>query len=147
MYSSSSRRLGSERMPLRLSVLTRYWSMDPFQGAAVAEPIGEHVGGNPGQGERIVDYQGGLVLAELHAFHAIRERYVVRLDPLQVIRLKSLVFEMQPGKLPAGGGEGLKVRGKRNTRQLAFQIVGELFPIAGMMQQAVDVIEKRPIWL
>ena len=131
-------------MPLRLSRLDTILVNDPLQGAAVAEAIGEHVRGNPGQGERIVDHQGGLVLAELHALYAVRERPVVRLDPLQVIRLKVFVFEMQPGKLFAGGSERLKVRGKRNARQLTFQIIGELLPIAGMVQQAVDVIENVP---
>ena len=84
---------------------------NPLQGTTVAEPIGEHVRGNPGQGERVVDYEGGLVLAELHSVHAVRERHVVRFDPLQGIRFKGLVFEMQPGKLLAGGSECLKVRG------------------------------------
>ena len=76
---------------------------DPLQGAAVAEAIGEYVGGNTGQGERVVDYKSGLVLAELHAVYAVRQRHGVRFDPLQVIRIKGFVFEMQLGKLFAGG--------------------------------------------
>ena len=117
---------------------------DPLQGATVAETIGEYVGGNAGQGERVVDYQGGLVLAELHAVYAVRQRHVVRFDPLQVIRLKGFVIEMQLGKLFAGGSERLKVRGKRNAGKLTFQVVGELFPVAGMVKQAIDVIENVP---
>ena len=123
---------------------------DPLQGATVAETIGEHVGGNAGQGERVVDYKGGLVLAELHAVYAVRQRHVVRFDPLQVIRLKGFVIEMQLGKLFAGGSERLKVRGKRNAGEVSFQVIGELFPVAGMVKQAIHVIENVPfgyVWI
>ena len=64
---------------------------------------------------------------------------------LQVIRLTGFVFEMQLCKLFAGGSECLKVRGKRDTGQLTFQIIGELFPIAGMVKKPIHVIENIPL--
>ena len=59
MYSPSEGRFGSDWMPLRLSVLTWYWSMT--QGAAVAQPVVERFGRDAGQGERGVDGDAGFV--------------------------------------------------------------------------------------
>ena len=44
-----------------------------------------------------------------------------------------------------GRGEGAKIRGERNARQFALEVVGELLAVAGGVQQAVDVIEDVPL--
>ena len=52
---------------------------------------------------------------------------------------------MEFGQLFARLGEGAEVGGEGNPRQLAFEVVGELFPIARMMEHAVDVMENVPL--
>jgi hypothetical protein len=44
---------------------------------------------------------------------------------------------MQVGELLAGAGKGLEVRGERDARQVALEVVGKLGAIAGMVQQTV----------
>jgi len=44
-----------------------------------------------------------------------------------------LVIQVQVGELVAGGGEGLEVRGERDARQVALEVVGKLGAIAGMV--------------
>jgi hypothetical protein len=52
---------------------------------------------------------------------------------------------MKVGQGLAGSLEGAKVRCEGNPRELAFEIVGEFFPIPRMMQDAVDVVEDVPL--
>ena len=52
---------------------------------------------------------------------------------------------MEPGQFLARLGEGPEVGGEGNPRQLAFEVVGEFFPIARMMQHAVDIVEDVPL--
>jgi hypothetical protein len=47
--------------------------------------------------------------------------------------------------LLAGCGEGAEIGGERDPRQLALEDVGVLLAIAGMMQQAIDIIEDGPL--
>ena len=67
MYSGSSARLGSLTMPERLSVETRYWSIDPFEGAAVAETVFVDLRRDAAQGEEAVVAELGFVFGERHA--------------------------------------------------------------------------------
>jgi hypothetical protein len=52
---------------------------------------------------------------------------------------------MQTGQFRAGRGEGAEVRSERNARQFAFEIVGELGAVAGMVQQAVEEAVVEPV--
>ena len=52
---------------------------------------------------------------------------------------------MQLGQFLARFGEGFEIRGKRNPRQFPFEIISKPFPVTGMMQQAVDVVEDVPL--
>jgi len=42
-------------------------------------------------------------------------------------------------------GERPEVRRERDARQLPLEVVRELLAIAGMMEQAVDVVKDRPL--
>jgi hypothetical protein len=61
------------------------------------------------------------------------------------MRFERFIVEVQPGQLLAGVGEGAEVRGERDARQVALEVVGELRPVAGVVQQAVDVVEDVPL--
>ena len=73
------------------------------------------------------------------------ERHIRRDDALERVLLAALVIQMQVGELLAGAGEGLEVRSERDEWQVALEVVGELGAIAGMVQQAVDVVEDVPL--
>ena len=55
------------------------------------------------------------------------------------------VVEVQVGELLAGGGERPEVRGERDAREFALQVVGVLGPVARVVEQAVDVVEDVPL--
>src|SRR5262249_31015712 len=99
----------------------------------------------------------------------VRQRHSLGVLELQRPRFELFVVQVQPGKLPAGVGEGAETtrgmesvpraerdpgcrsargtyrRGQPDARQLAFQVVGELAAVTGMVQHAVDVVEDVPL--
>src|SRR5262249_30903641 len=52
---------------------------------------------------------------------------------------------MQLGQLLARGREAAEIGGERDAGQFALEVVGELLPVAGVVQQAVDVVEDVPL--
>jgi hypothetical protein len=45
------------------------------------------------------------------------------------------------GQLFAGCGEPAEIGGERDAGELAFEVVGVLGAVAGMVQEAIDVVE------
>jgi hypothetical protein len=52
---------------------------------------------------------------------------------------------VEVGELLAGGGEGFEVGSQRDAGQLALEVIGELLAVAGMMEDAVDVVKDVPL--
>jgi hypothetical protein len=52
---------------------------------------------------------------------------------------------VQVGELLAGGGERPEVRGERDAGEALLEVVGELGPIPGVVQDGVDVVEDVPL--
>ena len=50
----------------------------------------------------------------------------------------------KPLSLYGGGVDGVGVRHKRNTRQVACEIESVAFAVAAMVEQTVDVVEDIP---
>ena len=53
-----------------------------------------------------------------------------------------LVAEVEVGEFVSGLGEGVEVRRERDARQFLRQIIGELRPVFGSVENAVDVVEN-----
>lgn len=66
-----------------------------------------------------------------------------RRDKLQLERLRLFVAEVQVGELLAGG-ERPEVRGERDARQALLEVVREPGPVAGVVEDGVDVVEDVP---
>ena len=55
------------------------------------------------------------------------------------------VADVEPGEAGAGRGEGAEVGGEGDARQLALEIGLVAFAVAGVVQEAVDVMEDVPL--
>ena len=118
---------------------------DLFQGAAVAEAVIENFGRDWGERQRGVDGEAELVFGEAHlVFDAAEEGQARRFDEVQIPGLELFVVEVQLGEFFAGCGEGAEVGGEGDAGQLALEVVGVLLAIAGMVQQAIDIVEDGP---
>jgi hypothetical protein len=137
---------------------------DPFEGRAVAEAVVERFGRDCGERERGIYREAQLVLAESHlVFDAVAERYAGGFDEVEIPGFEFFIIQMQLGQLLAGLGKGPEARGtltptlSRSTGrgrvnggegdagQLALEVIGVLPAIAGMVQQAIDVVEDGPL--
>ena len=119
---------------------------DPVEGGAVAEAIMKSFGWDASECERGVHCEAEFVLGETHfVFDAIGEGKEGRFDKLQLPRLQLLIVEVHLGEFVAGFGEGVEFGGEGNPRQLALEVVGVLLPVAGMVQQAIDVVKDVPL--
>jgi len=81
-----------------------------------------------------------LRFQELHLFDSEAQRHVRALDELQLPRLELLVIEVELGELLTGALKCAKIRCKRNPRQLALEVVGELRAIAGMPKRSATLM-------
>ena len=118
MYCGSSGRLGSLVMPLRLSVLTWYWSMTQSRAERLPRRYVKGLGRDAFEGEEVVIDQRGLVASELHLLHAPVELGVGVLAAREGVFLGLFVADVEAGELLAGGGEGVEylcVLGRRSA--------------------------------
>jgi len=90
----------------------------PLEGAAVAEAVLAYRRRDVGEGEGFVDGERGFVLAQLHFFDAIAERFAGGFDPFQGPRVQLVVIQMQLRQRLACGGEGAEIRGIRNPGEV-----------------------------
>jgi len=119
---------------------------DPIEGAAVAEAVAKNFGRDFGECERVVDLELGLVFGEPHFLDVVGEGHALGFDPLERPGFELFVVEVEFGQLLASFGEGLEVGRQRNPRQLAFEVIGELGAVAGMMQMTSTRIDSRRLY-
>ena len=74
-------------MPLRLSVLTRYWSTTHSKRGTGAESIVKRFCGNIFKRQEVVVDERGSVFGEFHLFDTPIERHIWGLDELQFYRI------------------------------------------------------------
>ena len=118
---------------------------DPIEGAAVAEAVAKNFGRDFGECERVVDLELGLVFGEPHFLDVVGEGHALGFDPLERPGFELFVSEVEFGQLLAGFGEGFEVRRERDAGEFAFEVIGELGAITGMMEDAVNVVEDVPL--
>jgi DNA helicase HerA-like ATPase len=52
---------------------------------------------------------------------------------------------VEPGEFTASRDKGCEIRGERDAREFALQVVGEALPIIRVVQECVDVVEDVPL--
>ena len=117
----------------------------PFEGGAVAKAVVEHFAGDAIQGEEAVVAQLRLVFGEAHLFDAPVERHIRRFDLCKREFQLLLIADVELGEAGAGGGKGAEVGGEGDAGQLALEVGLVAFAVAGVVQEAVDVVEDIPL--
>ena len=103
---------------------------------------------NAREADVVVDDEDSLFLVgEAHGLLADPEMFRSRFPGLRKLHLQrvfrtGLVTEMKFRKRLPGNRKGLKICRNRNAWQFIHQIVGEALPVAGCLQDAVDVIKN-----
>jgi hypothetical protein len=129
---------------------------DPVEGGAVAEAIVEDFIGDAGEGEGVVDFDFGFVFGESHFFDAVGEGEAGGFDPFEVVGFGGFVVEVEVGELFASAGEGverggptdtigglLERRGEGDAGELAFEVVGELGAVGGVVEEGEFTISRQ----
>lgn len=118
-----------------------------MEGGAVTELVVVNGRGNAAEGEEVVVFEFRFVFAQAHLFDAEVEGEVgVFVVGERVLGLL-FVVDVDVGEALAGLNEVPKVLrlDKGDARQLAAQIGGVGFAVAGVVKQGVDVVEDVPL--
>jgi hypothetical protein len=107
-------------MPERGSVETRYWSMTPFEGGAVAEAVVEGGGWDAAEGEGFVVAEFGLVFAEGHPFYAEGPGLAGLFDLFEGVLRLLLVVDVEFHEALACVGKGLDVGREGDAGEFAL---------------------------
>lgn len=116
---------------------------DPFEGGAGAEAVIVSFRRDAGQEEGFVDADGPAVFRKLHfAFDALGIREGFSFDLFERPGFEGFVIDVEMGELATGAGESMEVRRERDARELALEVGGIAFAVAGQCQDLAPAARR-----